>query len=289
MRALILVIAGTVAVAATVATGGWIFATDDTGPTLREPTGDWPPAVPDRTRVVVWAVGDADPPRSRRVARLLGNADWILYLGDVYPDGRYDDFLRWERPFGRLVERMAPTPGNHEWRNPTEGYERYWTEVTGSSPPAYYGFDLAGWRILSLNSELEDRTQSLRWVDEEVASGGNCRIAFWHRPRYTASRRGNHRGVDDLWQAVRRRVRVVLSGHDHNMQRLKRRDGVVQMIAGAGGRRLYELNSRHRRLAFGDDEHFGALRLVLTPGRLRWRFVTGGGEALDAGSMRCRG
>src|SRR5688572_3885257 len=94
---------------------------------LRPPRGEWIPSVPG-DEAEVWAVGDADPPRAGRVARVIRRADpdRILYLGDVYPTGTRGDFRRWAKPFAGLLERMAPTPGNHDWPKAQEGYEPFW-------------------------------------------------------------------------------------------------------------------------------------------------------------------
>jgi acid phosphatase type 7 len=257
---------------------------------VREPNGEWIKSVEGET-AEIWAVGDADPPTAGRVARMIRRADpdRILYLGDVYPRGTPADFRRWERPWGRLVERMAPTPGNHDGPNISEGYDPYWRDVTGELPPTFYAFEAGGWQILQVNSEQPSRRPVVRWLRQEVEPGGNCRIAFWHRPRYNA---GHHKGGDRravaYWNAIEGRARMIVNGHDHNMQRFRERDGIVQLISGAGGKRLYPVNERDRRLAFSDDRHYGALRLTLSRGEARWRFVSARGKRLDSGTLRCR-
>jgi hypothetical protein len=257
---------------------------------LRPPTGEWIQSVEGDT-AEIWAVGDADPPQAGRVAQLIRRTDpdRILYLGDVYPRGTRADFRRWERPWGALVERMAPTPGNHDWPNANKGYDPYWRGVTGELPPTFYSFNAGGWQILQVNSEQSSRRPVVRWLRDQVESGGNCRIAFWHRPRYTA---GHHKGGDArataYWEAIEGRARIIVNGHDHNLQRMREQDGIVEFISGAGGRRLYPVNERNRRLAFSDDRHYGALRLSLLPGEARWQFVSARGQRLDSGTLRCR-
>ena len=287
------------AVAAVAAVGGAAFLLAEEkvervaspGPdTLRPPDGEWIPSV-EGTRAEVWAVGDANPPNSARMVRVIRRADpdRILYLGDVYPDGTRDDFTRWATPWRRLVRRIAPTPGNHEWERASEGYEPFWQDVTGEAPPTYYKFSAAGWDILSVNSEHSDAEAIKSWLADEASSGGDCRIAFWHRPAYSA---GKYKAGDararEFWDALDGSARIIVNGHDHNLQRMRPRNGVVEFIAGAGGRYRHNVSENHRRLAFGDDDHFGALRLTLTPGTARWRFVAAGGKVLDRGSLGCR-
>lgn len=254
----------------------------------RPPQGEWVPSVPG-TRAEIWATGDAGADTDRGVAALIERADpdRVLYVGDVYPNGTRDEFEHWDEEWGGLVQRMAPTPGNHDWPEAAEGYDPYWTQARGSPPPTNYAFDAGGWRILSLNSEHEERAAQVSWAQKQTASHG-CAIAFWHRPRWSAGPHGDDAAADDLWRAVRGRVAAVISGHEHSMQRLDPRDGTVQFISGAGGFSHTDPDQSDPRLAFGDGTHYGALRLRLTPGTARWAFVATDGARLDSGVMRCR-
>ena len=134
-----------------------------------EPAGSFP--VPDRTdQATVWAVGDTDGSSGAEgVARLIARdpPTRLLYLGDVYETGTAAEFERnYDRLYGKLRHVTAPTPGNHDWPNHARGYDRYWARVTGRRPPSFYAFDLAGWRIISLNSE------GTRSTEGRLSSGG---------------------------------------------------------------------------------------------------------------------
>jgi hypothetical protein len=257
---------------------------------LRPPPYEgWVPSVAGES-AEIWAVGDSDGPAERRIAKLIRrhHPDRVLYLGDVYPHGTAGDFRRWGRGFGSLVKRMAPTPGNHDWPRARSGYDPFWRTVTGKPTPTYYAFDAAGWRIMSVNSEYEEHGAVEAWLHHEVRYSGTCRIAFWHRPRYNAGRHGDDRGMKELWDALRGRARIVVNGHDHNMQRMKPRHGLVEFVSGAGGRTRYDVDERDRRLAFSNDKVFGALRLQLSPERAVWSFVSSKGRVLDSGSLGCQ-
>jgi len=279
-------------VAAAVATlalaGGAVLLAEERVEQVGAPTDEWIAPV-EADEAEIWAVGDADPPKAEGVARLIRRTDpdRILYLGDVYPRGTKADFSRWAKPWGRLVERMAPTPGNHEWPQARSGYEPYWKGVTGTKPPIYYAFEAAGWEILSVNSEQVDTRAAESWLRYRTQAGGDCRIAFWHRPRISAGHHRHSDAADDLWAAVKGRAKLVLNGHDHNMQRF-RRDGMIEFVSGAGGRKLYPVDERYRGLRFSDDKRFGALHLSLSPGEANWRFVAVGGRVLDKGTASCR-
>jgi predicted phosphodiesterase len=245
-------------------------------------------------RAVVWAVGDGTADENakavaRRIAR--GPVDRLLYLGDVYESGTAEEFARNYGPsYGRLARLTAPTAGNHDAGNATSGYDPYWRRVHGVTPPDWYSFRAGGWTIISLDSQVAhgEGSPQLRWLERRVRRPGTCRIAFWHRPRYSAgTNHGDQEDMEPVVDALRGRAAIVLAGHEHDMQRFKSIDGITHFVSGAGGRGLYKLRA-DSRLAFGDDRRFGALRLRLSRGIARFAFVAAGGQVLDSGSVRCR-
>ena len=249
-------------------------------------------------RAVLWAVGDgADgTDKAKAVAARIatGRVDRLLYLGDVYgagvlhADGDAEDYRdRYLSVYGRFVARTSPTPGNHEWPQRTQGYLAFWSSRTRPMP-AYYAFETAGWRILSLNSEAPHGAGSpqVRWLTRQLARPGTCRLAYWHRPRFSAGRHGDQADVAPLWNALRGHAAIVVNGHDHDMQRLHPIDGITELVSGAGGHGLYALK-RDPRLAFGHDDGYGALRITLTSGRADLAFVAANGSVLDRHRVAC--
>jgi hypothetical protein len=295
-------LAAALAVVLAVAVGGLVARQRDPAPPLHEPAGAWLPSGPPG-HAVVWAVGDgADGGGSAKavVARIAaGRVDRLLYLGDVYGgtiegairgDGTADDYREaYATTYGALAARTAPTPGNHEWPERGDGYEPYWRRVTGTTPPAYYAFTAGGWKLLSLNSEAPHGpgSRQVGWLQRELRGSGTCRLAFWHRPRFSIGHHGDQPDVAALFDALRGHAVLAVSGHDHNMQRYRPVGGITQVVSGAGGHDRYRLH-REPRLAFGDDADYGALRIDLRPGRARLRFVATDGRVLDDSTVRCR-
>lgn len=281
--------------AAAVATAVLLATNDDFEPAARGGT-TFVRSVPG-DNAVVWAVGDgADgSAEGRAVAGLIAAdaPDRLLYLGDVYELGTAEEFRRnYDTTYGPLARVTAPTPGNHEWRNAPRGYDPYWRRALGRRRTAHwYAFRAAGWEIVSLNSEAPHGAGSPqhRWLQGRLRERGTCRIAFWHRPRFSAgTNHGDQPDMAPLWDALRGRAAIVLAGHEHDMQRFKPIDGITQFVSGAGGRRLYSLRADDGRLAFSDDRTYGALRLFLQRGRADWAFFAVGGDVLDEGELRCR-
>jgi hypothetical protein len=213
----------------------------------------------------------------------------MLYLGDVYEQGTLREFdTHYARAYGAMASRTLPTPGNHDWPRHREGYDRYWRMATGHRMPSSYATRIAGWEVLSLNSERAGSASQLRWLEARVASGGNCRLGFWHRPRFSAGSHGDQGDIAPFWRAIQGRAALVLNGHEHNLQEMRVRGGVRQLIAGAGGRSHYPLRRRDPRLSWSSTGVDGALRLRLRPGRADYAFIAVGGRVLRRGSVTCR-
>ena len=162
--------------------------------------------------------------------------------------------------------------------------------MTGHEPPSYYSLSVGGWQLLGLNSEGSHGAHSrqLRWLRRQVRAPGTCRIAFWHRPRFSAAPHvPDQTDVAPLWNALRGHAVAVLNGHAHDMQRFRPVNGITEFVDGAGGHRLHPVDRSDPRLAFADDHAFGALRLRLRPHVAEYAFVDEGGHTLDSGRLSC--
>ncbi len=254
------------------------------------------PAAPAQApeRAVVWAAGDVATPgvRADRVGALVRRAepDRFLYLGDVYETGTAAEFRSWYHPrLGAMALITEPTIGNHEWGNRLTGYYPYWKARKGRRQRPWSSTRIAGWELLNLNSQAPHGPASpqVRWLERALEEPGDCRIAFWHRPRLSAGAYGDAPDLDPLWSRLAGHARIVLSGHDHNLQRHRRRRGLTQYVVGAGGRARYELHAGSPTLAWGTDDVDGALRMVLKPGRALLEFRSPSRRLLDRSRATC--
>jgi hypothetical protein len=133
--------------------------------------------------------------------------------------------------------------GNHAWGNRATGYLPYWRRHGRAKP--WYRFELAGWELVNLNSQEphERGSPQLRWLERVLGEQATtCRLAFWHRPRFSAGTvHGDARDVTPLWRPLRGRARLVLNGHEHVLMRYRRRAGLTECMSGAGGSVRYAL------------------------------------------------
>lgn len=253
-----------------------------------------PAAQAQSPRSVLWAVGDGGD-GSRAAKALAGRIararpDRFLYLGDVYPNGTAAEFQRnYTSVYGTLNRITEPTIGNHEWANRRSGYLPYWRRAKGRTQRLYYSFRMAGWELINLNSQLPRDPAQLRWLRSRLnAARGTCRLAFFHRPRFSAGAlHGDQTAVAPLWSALRGHARLVVNGHEHTSQRFKLREGLTEYVAGSGGSAHYRLR-RDPRLAWARTGTNAALRIVLEPGRARLEFRSTSGRLLDASRATCR-
>lgn len=236
--------------------------------------------------------------RQGDTAKLIAaqHPDAVLALGDLqYEEGSLDAFRQWYgSSWGRFKAITHPAPGNHEYgTDGAAGYKAYF----GVSR-TWRSFDLGAWHLVALDSECDRiggcAAGSLqeRWLRADLArSQKRCTLAYWHRPRYSNGLHGSDAATAALWQDLAAvGAEIVLSGHDHDYERLRPHDGIRSFVVGTGGRSLYPLRPFRVGSAKAWNKGFGALRLELHDGWYAWRFlsVPGGPVFKDAGRADCR-
>jgi 3',5'-cyclic AMP phosphodiesterase CpdA len=202
-------------------------------------------------------------PALMRWIRSQNDADLIVYGGDVYKDGKPDEFEEMLAALDGNVSRMCHTPGNHCWRTDgtapnrskiASGYEAFWLN---HRPPAsaqpidtskkaggrYEHFiDLAGWRLIFLDTGKSCRDgifsrddpwpmgdpSRKQWLKSALAAPGRAKIVFAHHSRLSCGDHGDIDQVNELWETLfdssgAPSAALTLSGHDHNVSVYKPR------------------------------------------------------------------
>jgi len=256
---------------------------------------------------VLLAAGDiarCDSSGDEATARLLDSLPGtVLTLGDnVYRVGTRATFRAcYDTSWGRHRARTRPAPGNHDYRVPNAAaYYAYFGDAAGPPGRGYYSFDVAGWHIISLNSNVSLRPNSrqLKWLREDLAAHpSRCTLAYWHHPRYSSGVHGNHQQIAPLWQVLYEAgVDVVLQAHDHSYERFVPLDaygrpddrGIRSFVVGTGGGRLREFRSVMLGSAARYNGGHGVLKLTLRPDGYEWEFVAAERtEFRDRGEGRC--
>ncbi len=200
------------------------------------------------------------------VADLLQNVDKFLALGDLqYLHGSLEGFQTYYgKYFGKYKDITAPAPGNHEtYTSNMKGYLKYFglglqSRYGLTSKWGFYSFNLGGWHIISLSSQLckgstwnpetgqgaqivnnasvsrgcGPGTPEYEWLKHDLATHPNsqypCTLAYWHHPRFIWSPWPPGPmifALTPLWEELyNAHADVILNGHYHNYQRFAPQD-----------------------------------------------------------------
>ena len=233
-------------------------------------------------------------------AKLLDNISGTVFTtGDnAYTNGTYTQFTNCYHPtWGRHKNRTKPVPGNHEYNTSgAAGYFRYF-----SNTPSYYAYNLGGWRIYALNSQIDVSATSaqVRWLKNDLAANPKlCVLAYWHHPRWSSgSHYGNNSKYQTLWKTLYdAKAELVLNGHEHNYERFKEMNasgsaaspGLREIVVGTGGINHYGFGSIRSTSQVRNSSTYGVLKLTLNSTSYSWKFVPVAGKTFrDTGSTSC--
>ncbi len=241
--------------------------------------------------------------------RMAGeNLDFVIHTGDlVYKVDQNADppsafRFKFFQPFAPILKQMPlyPVVGNHDWDAPTTwgGVPYYywvfpWFDPSDSDSESqdfrneYYAFAYGQVQFLMLNTQLllRDGAQDAQidWLSGRLSDERyRYSIPVFHVPPYTS---GLHtldgRAVRDYWQPLfeEANVPLVLSGHDHNYERIEL-NGVTYIVSGGGSSVLYGLRARvPGSQAFVSASHY--LVLGFSPQSIHLQAKSPDGEVLD--------
>jgi hypothetical protein len=277
--------------------------------------------------VAAFGDGPSGSPQTQYVANLVHswNPNMLMYLGDVYQRGMPDEFANFYNPiYGSDAPITAPTVGNHEYKQLTngQGYFWYWNFPNGSPTRSggggsWYSLNAGDWHIISLNSNvgmsLNPPTPQGLWLKQDLAAdlaarpkaGDPCTLAFWHAPRFSDISLRKPSTVAFWNQLYPYGADIIINAHSHVYERWQplnnsgqvttQASGMTQFVVGTGGNVLaQQWNTNDSRSAIRENTHWGALKLTLYPDHAAYQFweVNGSNPAnatlFDAGTVNCR-
>ncbi len=228
----------------------------------------------------------------------------VFTAGDnAYPSGTTANFADcYEPTWGRHKARTRPAPGNHDYRTSgAAAYFAYFGDNAGPAGRGYYSYDLGGWHVVSLNSEISSRSGSAqeRWLRADLAANTKqCTLAYWHKALFSSGRHGSRSGTRTLWAVLYEfNAEVVVVGHDHNYERFapQTADGVAdpargirEFVVGTGGTGLRSMDTPITNSEVQNSNTHGVLKLTLVADGYTWDFVPVAGKTFtDSGSGTC--
>jgi acid phosphatase type 7 len=232
----------------------------------------------------------------------------VMAVGDLaYPDGSKENFVCYDKTWGRVKSRTRPAPGNHEFHSAGgTPYFDYFGSAAGDPKTGYYSYELGTWHIIVLNSECQDvggceaSSPQEKWLRGDLAAHpAACTLAYWHKPLFSSgSAHGNDPTVKPLFQALYdANADLVINGHDHDYERFAPQTpdgaadparGIREFVVGTGGKNHRPFSQPKPNSEVRDATAFGVLKLTLKPGAYDWQFIPEAGKAFtDSGSGNC--
>ncbi len=169
--------------------------------------------------------------------------DALVLLGDNdYTESPSAFRANWKTSYGWWKPRrvqVAAVLGNHDVRVDRGRYEF----GTFGMPGRYYRRRIGDVELFLLDSNSVDARQTA-WLGRSLAaSRARWKVAVFHHPAYSCGNYRSHPGVVRRWVPLfeRYRVKLTLSGHDHNYQRFAPRRGVHYVLHGGANPNLYPI------------------------------------------------
>jgi acid phosphatase len=206
--------------------------------------------------------------------------DFVLTLGDnIYDTGVMGtDDPKWQTSFEQIYRAPSlqipwyAALGNHDYAGNVEAQIDYSNVSTRWKMPArYYSFEkplddstFVLFVVLDTNPFIEsyrkyfesdpsgnfgreiiseDPDVQLKWIDSVLEySNAKWKIVAGHHPIYTGGQHGNTKELIDKLDPVLEKYNVdmYMAGHDHDMQHLRKRDGIVDYFVSGAGSALRE-------------------------------------------------
>ncbi len=266
----------------------------------------------DQTAILVGAgdIADCkDLSGAEATAKLLDQIPGtVMAVGDLaYPDGSKENFVCYDKTWGRAKARTRPAPGNHEFHSSgASPYFDYFGAAAGDAKTGYYSYELGTWHIIVLNSECKDvggcepGSPQEKWLRADLAAHPTaCTLAYWHKPLFSSGgAHGNDLIVKPLFQALyEANAEVVVNGHDHDYERFApqtpdgapdAKRGIREFVVGTGGKSHRPFAEPKPNSEVRDATAFGVLKLTLKPNSYDWQFIPEAGKSLtDSGTGAC--
>jgi predicted phosphodiesterase len=251
--------------------------------------------------------GDAVTPQLTRQMAASG-LDFAIQAGDVVYNvfDNADPFeafaVKYFQPFSPLLHQMPvyTVIGNHDVERAAmwEGmpfydhvfpafYDPRIEQSTYNGRNEWYAFAYGPVQFIMLNTEAfehqDSRADQKAWLAERLADRRfSLSVPVFHIPPYSAGLHpSDGLGVRSDWQPLFEQagVRLILSGHDHNYQRLMVR-GITYIISGGGSATLYqEGQALPESQVFARRSHFVVFQVF--PDRIDLQAVALGGDIID--------
>jgi tartrate-resistant acid phosphatase type 5 len=228
--------------------------------------------------------------------------DFIITVGDNnYSDGAastidpnigqyYHEFIypyKGRYGAGATVNRFFPSLGNHDWK--TSGARPYLDYFTLPGNERYYDFAWGPVHFFAVDSdshEPDGTTSTSRqgvWLQSKLAAATErWKLVYFHHPPYSSGEHGSSTGM--RWPFQQWGASAVLTGHDHNYERLLVQ-GFPYFVVGTGGKSLRQIGAAVAGSQVRHSDDYGAMLVTATAEKITFQYYTRAGVLKDTYSM----
>jgi len=167
--------------------------------------------------------------------------DLMIHTGDLaYDSGtitQYEDTVF--AVYGDLFRNIPffPASGNHDYKTMSGAPFRDVFNLPADNGEKWYSYNWGRVHFVALDTEADYSTQ-MAWLDQDLAANTlPWKVIYMHKPPYSSGEHGSDTTLRSKLAPVAERygVQLVLSGHDHNYERIKPQNGVNYVVTGGGG------------------------------------------------------
>ena len=213
----------------------------------------------------------------------LGEASTIdAHIGQYYHDYIYPYTGKYGA--GATENRFFPTLGNHDWY--TAGAQPYLDYFSLPGNERYYNFVWGPVHFFALDSDgnepdgIHVNSVQAVWLQHAMAASTSpWNIVYFHEPPYSS---GTVHGSSTWlrWPFATWGAQAVLSGHEHNYERLQV-NGIPYFVNGLGGGAIYDLGTPLPESQFRYSADYGAMLVTASPTELKFEFYSRANKLID--------
>ena len=177
------------------------------------------------------------------------------------------------------INRFYPATGNHDWGDGLKNYLDYYAGIkTADGTPQYFyvrNFNTMV-DVFFLDS-MNNMPAQGTWLQTRLSqSKAPWKIVLVHHPPYSSGQHGNTASTQLPYWAWG--AHVVISGHDHNYERIFKRQGTCPafpyIVNGLGGVGIRAISRTEPGSVFKYTQKYGAQLVTATPTQIKLEFIT---------------
>jgi len=165
--------------------------------------------------------------------------DLMIHTGDIaYESGTMTQFEDYYfSVYAELIKSfpMYPSIGNHD---ESVIYEENFDLPWAARGHNWYSFDHGDVHFVALDTN-EMTAEQASWLESDLAATTlPWKVVYGHHPPYSSGEHGSSMEFRDTFGPILEKYKVdlVLSGHDHDYERIAPQNGVHYVVTGGGGR-----------------------------------------------------